>query len=214
MHRRDTNIYRRGRQLKSGKSGAGPVVYWMSRDLRVTDNWGLLWAQQEAIIYERSLLVVFCITQELPDTTPNQIQFMAQGLQPIVNELQKLNIGSICLEKLPNKILPKLLAEIDAHSLICDFHPLSSQKIIKKQLAEQLFIPINEVDSHNIIPAWTTSSKKEYAAYTISVGEVHDRAWGERPVFGRTRYMNEAGCRRNFDVNSYTADVLSTVGSK
>ena len=167
MHRRDTNIYRRGRQLKSGKSGTGPVVYWMSRDLRVADNWGLLWAQQEAIIYERSLLVVFCFTQDLPDTTPNQRHFMTQGLQPIVKELQKLDIGWICLERLPNKNLPKLLAEIDAHSLICDFHPLTSQKKIKKQLAQQLLIPMSEVDSHNVIPAWTTSPKKEYAAYTI-----------------------------------------------
>ncbi|MFT5701728.1 MAG: deoxyribodipyrimidine photo-lyase [Desulforhopalus sp.] len=167
MNRRDTKIYRRGRQLKPGKSGNGPVVYWMSRDLRVSDNWSLLWAQQEAIIYEKSLLVVFCLTQDLPDTTPDQINFMAQGLQPIINELHKLDIGWICPDKLPNKILPKLLGEIDAHSLICDFNPLESQKIIKKQLVEQLSIPINEVDSHNIIPAWTTSSKKEYAAYTI-----------------------------------------------
>ena len=127
MHRRNTKIYRRGRRLKSGKSGNGPVVYWMSRDLRVSDNWSLLWAQQEAIIYKRSLLVVFCLTQDLPDTTPNQINFMAQGLQPIVNELQKLEIGWICLKKLPNKILPKLLGEIDAHSLICDFNARDSR---------------------------------------------------------------------------------------
>ena len=161
MHRRDTNIYRRGRQIQSGKSGNGPVVYWMSRDLRVTDNWSLLWAQQETMIHKRSLLVVFCLTQDFPDTNPAQIDFMKNGLQPIVNELQKFNIGWIYLKNQPNRVLPKLLAEIDAHSLICDFNPLKTHNNWKKQLRKQLSIPIHEVDSHNIIPAWTTSSKKE-----------------------------------------------------
>ncbi len=167
MNRRDTNIYRRGRQIQSGKAGNGPVVYWMSRDLRVADNWSLLWAQQEAMIYERSLLVAFCLTQDFPDTTPAQVDFMRKGLQPVVNELQKLDIGWIYLENQPDIILPKLLGEIDAYSLICDFNPLKKHDIWKQQLAEQLFIPIHEVDSHNIIPAWTVSTKKEYAAYTI-----------------------------------------------
>jgi deoxyribodipyrimidine photo-lyase len=31
----------------------------------------------------------------------------------------------------------------------------------------------------------------------------HDRPWGERPVFGKVRYMNEAGLRRKFDMASY-----------
>ncbi len=167
MHRRDTKIYRRGRRIRPGKSGQGPVVYWMSRDQRVTDNWGLLWAQQEAIIYRKSLLVVFCLTEDYPDTTPVQLNFVLQGLGPIVTTLQKLGIGWIFLKDYPNKILPKLLCDIEAHSLVCDFNPLKSHKIWQQQLKEQLSIPFHEVDSHNIIPAWTTSNKREYAAYTI-----------------------------------------------
>jgi len=31
----------------------------------------------------------------------------------------------------------------------------------------------------------------------------HDRAWGERPVFGKIRYMNAAGLARKFDVDAY-----------
>lgn len=49
-----------------------------------------------------------------------------------------------------------------------------------------------------------------YTGVAWSIGGVHDRAWGERPVFGKIRYMNEAGCRRKFDVNSYIARVLGT----
>ncbi len=38
-----------------------------------------------------------------------------------------------------------------------------------------------------------------------SVCGVHDRAWNERPVFGKIRYMNYNGCKRKFDVAQYIA---------
>ncbi len=36
-----------------------------------------------------------------------------------------------------------------------------------------------------------------------SIAGVHDRAWTERPVFGKIRYMNYNGAKRKFDVNGY-----------
>jgi deoxyribodipyrimidine photo-lyase len=44
-----------------------------------------------------------------------------------------------------------------------------------------------------------------YAGVAWSIGGVHDRAWKERPVFGKVRYMNYAGCARKFDVKEYVA---------
>jgi deoxyribodipyrimidine photo-lyase len=35
----------------------------------------------------------------------------------------------------------------------------------------------------------------------------HDRAWAERPVFGKVRYMNARGLRRKFDIDSYVKQV-------
>lgn len=49
MEQKNNDISRRGRRLKNGRRGNGPVVYWMHRDHRTEDNWALLWAQQEAI---------------------------------------------------------------------------------------------------------------------------------------------------------------------
>lgn len=46
-----------------------------------------------------------------------------------------------------------------------------------------------------------------YAGIAWSIGGVHDRAWGERPVFGKIRTMTLAGCRRKFDVDSYILSV-------
>lgn len=42
-----------------------------------------------------------------------------------------------------------------------------------------------------------------YAGVAWSIGGVHDRAWGERPVFGKIRYMNSNGCKRKFDIAAY-----------
>jgi len=42
-----------------------------------------------------------------------------------------------------------------------------------------------------------------YAGIAWSICGVHDRAWGERPVFGSIRYMSHDGCKRKFDVASY-----------
>jgi deoxyribodipyrimidine photo-lyase len=35
----------------------------------------------------------------------------------------------------------------------------------------------------------------------------HDRAWPERPIFGKVRYMNAAGLRRKFDIEGYVRRV-------
>jgi deoxyribodipyrimidine photo-lyase len=38
-----------------------------------------------------------------------------------------------------------------------------------------------------------------------SICGVHDRAWTERPIFGKIRYMNFNGAKRKFDVDAYIA---------
>lgn len=42
-----------------------------------------------------------------------------------------------------------------------------------------------------------------YAGIAWSIGGVHDRAWFERPVYGKIRYMNANGCAKKFDVKKY-----------
>ncbi len=42
-----------------------------------------------------------------------------------------------------------------------------------------------------------------YVGILWSVAGVHDRPWTERPVFGKIRYMNYAGLKRKFDIESY-----------
>jgi deoxyribodipyrimidine photo-lyase len=42
-----------------------------------------------------------------------------------------------------------------------------------------------------------------YAGAAWSIGGLHDRAWFERKIFGKIRYMNYNGCRRKFDAEEY-----------
>ena len=45
-----------------------------------------------------------------------------------------------------------------------------------------------------------------YAGIAWSIGGVHDRPWGERPIFGKIRYMNYAGLTRKFkNLGAYIA---------
>ena len=48
-----------------------------------------------------------------------------------------------------------------------------------------------------------------YAGIAWSIGGVHDRAWFEREIFGKIRYMSFEGCKRKFDVDKYIRSVQS-----
>ena len=45
-----------------------------------------------------------------------------------------------------------------------------------------------------------------YTGIAWSMGGVHDRAWFERPIFGKIRYMNYNGAKRKFDIEKYIAE--------
>jgi deoxyribodipyrimidine photo-lyase len=44
-----------------------------------------------------------------------------------------------------------------------------------------------------------------YTGCAWAIGGVHDRAWFERPVYGKIRYMNRNGAKRKFDIEKYIA---------
>jgi len=46
-----------------------------------------------------------------------------------------------------------------------------------------------------------------YVGVAWSVCGVHDRAWFERPIFGKIRYMNYNGCKSKFSIDTYINNV-------
>ena len=119
----------------------GPVVYWMSRDQRIHDNWALLFAQKLAIEQKVPLTVIFCLVPEFLSATIRHYSFMIKGLREVEAALVK-----------------------------------------------------NELDGRD---------PNGYTGIAWSIGGVHDRAWGERPVFGKIRYMSYNGCKLKFNVKAY-----------
>jgi len=48
-----------------------------------------------------------------------------------------------------------------------------------------------------------------YTGIAWSIGGVHDRAWNEREVFGKIRYMSYNGCKSKFNVKSYVERITT-----
>ena len=148
---------KRVRLLKDGKATPGPVVYWMSRDQRVHDNWALLCAQTLALQARVPLCVVFCLIPEFLGATLRQYGFMIKGLQEVEYLLEKKNISFHLLTGSPTDRIVKFAQNHMIGTLITDFDPLKIKRKWKEDVAEKIDIPFYEVDAHNIVPCWRTS---------------------------------------------------------
>ena len=145
----------------------GPVVYWMSRDQRVSDNWALLHAQDLALKTKSPLAVLFCLVPKFLDATLHHYRFMIDGLTELEEELKGFNIGFNLLPGKPEEEIPNYCWENNVGALVTDFSPLRIKRGWDDALASKLDIAFFEVDTHNIVPCRIASPKQEYAAYTI-----------------------------------------------
>ncbi|GIV46146.1 MAG: deoxyribodipyrimidine photo-lyase [Ignavibacterium sp.] len=158
---------KRVRLLQKGNETPGPIVYWMSRDQRVHDNWALIFSQQLALERQKPLLVLFNLVPNFLEATIRQYGFMLKGLEQLEVELKKYNISFILTLGNPENEIPNLLEKINASTLVCDFDPLKIKRIWKRDVAKKISIPFYEVDAHNIVPCLYVSNKVEFGAYTI-----------------------------------------------
>jgi len=158
---------KRVRLLKDGTRKKGQVVYWMSRDQRVEDNWALLYAQELALQMKAPLAVVFCLVPQFLNATLRQFDFMLQGLKQVEKGLTDLKIPFFLIRGWPKKEIPNFASENKVALFVSDFDPLNIKKKWKEEVANRLKIPLYEVDTRNIVPCWIASPKQEYAAYTL-----------------------------------------------
>ncbi len=164
---KDKNIIGRSRRIHEGQRGCGPVVYWMDRDLRFTDNWARLYAQQEALIRQKPLHVLIVIEADQLKNPTLQTRFKIQGIAELLPQSRSLNIRlSIIAGTLSKTVIAYSLA-VESHLLVTDFSPLHIKKKALSDIVQEIKCPLVEVDTHNIIPVWIASPKKEYGAYTI-----------------------------------------------
>ena len=157
----------RVRLVKEGKDAGGPVIYWMTREQRVTDNWALLLAQNIAVEHKRPIIVVFCLVPDYPGANIRHYGFMLKGLQEVEQKLRKLEIPFVLLRGTPPEILPGYLAKTKGSFLVTDFDPLHIKQSWQQDVGDAINGSFYVVDGHNIVPCWHASPKQEYGAYTL-----------------------------------------------
>src|SRR5512139_3867844 len=160
-------VLSRVRDLVPGEPSSGPVVYWMSRDQRVRDNWALLYAQEVAMRQQMPLVVAFCLVPGFLGATLRQYAFMLRGLAEVEWDLAAKGIPFVLLPGEPGKVLPAFLRKHGAGLVVTDFDPLRVKRRWKETVVKAIGVPFREVDAHNIVPCWVASQKQEYGAYTL-----------------------------------------------
>lgn len=157
----------RYRLLWDSTTGPGPVIYWMSREQRAHDNWGLLLAQQKGLELQRPLVVVFCLTTSYPGANLRHYDFLLRGLARVQQDLADYNIFLHLLHGDPVATLPAFLEKLAPALVVSDFDPLRIKLRWRNALLGHSRVPWYEVDGHNIVPCWQASPKREYGAYTL-----------------------------------------------
>jgi len=132
----------RTRLLSEGKSGKGPAVYWMSREQRARDNWGLLAAQEAASEPGRGLVVLFCFSPSFSSASSRHYAFLEGGLRETATILEGYNIPLLFLYGDPGEKIPEACRLLDAALLVTDFDPYPEKRPWKKKAAASSGCPV------------------------------------------------------------------------
>ena len=158
---------RRSKKLNAINYSGGNVVYWMQRDRRFHNNWALIHAQNIAIKYKVPLTVFYSLNGNFANANPRQYGFLLRGLSESIEVFKKHNIPFHLRRGDVLTSLHNYISSSNTGYLITDFSPLKVYKKRLNKIIEDIEIPVDMVDAHNIVPAWIVSDKQEFAAHTI-----------------------------------------------
>jgi deoxyribodipyrimidine photo-lyase len=158
---------KRVKNVKKGLKINGPVLYWMSRDQRVSDNWALAYAIETAQNNDQVVTVVFNLADSFLGATWRQYDFMIRGLKKVEDALDKLNIPFTVLYGDPAVTLPGFIKNHTISHLVMDFDPLRIKREWQSKVISLVNISCDIVDAHNIVPCFAASDKEEFAASTF-----------------------------------------------
>lgn len=136
------------------------MIYWMSRDQRVDDNWAFHHAVEAANRHDSPLGVVFCLPKDVPEATERKYAFIIGGLRQIEIELRRRGIGFYLVHGQPDIELPSFFHKVGAGMVVTDFDPLRIEREWKRRVVGTLDIPVTEVDAHNIVPCRVVTQRR------------------------------------------------------
>lgn len=156
------------RVSQTERVGAGPVVYWMNREGRLDDNWAYLYARELAERAQVPMVVVYNLVPMFEGGGYRQHAFKVGGLKEVYARAQELHTPlHVYAGADAHDDVIRFIQTHDAHVVVTDFVPLRIQRTWLSTVAEQVSCAVYEVDAHNVVPAWITSQKAEFAARTI-----------------------------------------------
>lgn len=125
------------------------IVYWMSRNQRVEDNWALLYAQSLGLKNSKPLHVVFCLADKFLDATYRHYKFMIDGLKEVQSDCENLNINFHLLKGQAGQQVPKFIKDHKMSALICDMSPLRIHRSWVDEVRKSLpvDVPLVQVDA-------------------------------------------------------------------
>lgn len=141
------------------------VIYLMRRDQRVHDNHALLCAQKHALAKKLPLAVVFVLHPRANNRAREHYDFMLEGLRQLENDLVVLGIPFILLIGKNTDVLPSMVHHLRPDAVYADMSPLRGPQASIKGLKHKGATYV--VDTHNIVPVWVLSDKREAGAYTV-----------------------------------------------
>jgi deoxyribodipyrimidine photo-lyase len=139
----------------------------MSRDQRVEGNHALIAAQQHALALNLPLAVVFCLYPKAGKRARDHYAFMLTGLNEVENKLNALSIPFMLVIGKPYDTLNSVFGHTKPAAIYYDYSPLRGPRNLQSRLAEAANTPSYTVDTHNIVPVWVASDKREVGAYTM-----------------------------------------------
>lgn len=138
-----------GGKSEIGEKRNGGIVYWMSRNQRVEDNWALLYAQALGIRNSLPLHVVFCLAEKFLDATIRHYKFMIDGLREVQSDCTELNIHFHLLRGPASVQVTKFVDQHKMGAVICDFSPLRIHRSWVEDLKKALpaDVPLLQIDA-------------------------------------------------------------------
>lgn len=146
------------------------VLFWHRRDLRVTDNLGLNYAQSKG----NSVVGCFCFDPDIlnrEDIAPVRLQYLLGCLQELQDNYQKLNHPFLLLQGKPEQVIPNLARDLGVMEVVWnrDVEPYSQvrDRRVTEGLKEKGIEVTTFWDQLLVAPeAIRTQSGNPYTVYT------------------------------------------------
>jgi deoxyribodipyrimidine photo-lyase len=151
-----------------GKQTGKYILYWMQQAQRIEYNHALSYAISKAKRCGLPLVVLFVVSDDVPDANSRHYYFMLQGLWEVATALHKQGISFYfaCGEVVE---VVAAVAE-DALEVVADHGYLRFQRQWRTELATKLSeqsTAYTEIETEAIVPVTQVSDKEEYSAATI-----------------------------------------------